>query len=426
MRTPKAFLGFASFIYLTAVNEMPHGIMRMHRVYNGKLGMDELKVRRFFTQYLKKLKVTESLLLKQANIIKSKRKDDTLLSADQAVELFESDVNIDVKVRSSSKRMDFMANTNIGLARDCPVEEYDRWYDFVKETTRKFIRYIREPRRAVKHSVNGDFKLKSAIKDEKIFLLDEDRLEDIEYRLQEEELRMVETTTSRLFNTKEYTDQMEKADKVVRNGIAKRLTKLKIILSSAIALLAFMIGFVPLLIKNNDSSSAFSATLKIVGGAAGVMLLVSVIFMLVVRYLQVRRIKFFNATMNNIFDDIENGLAAFSRYLSHACNVMREFSVFKYLKSEGDPAYNILRKHIFDIRTKIDGVNGLFASMLEVDGLDDTMPYNYDFTKLQDYVYDIPYEELDNTIEFLAKDNFVSIPIDYVRDITLEREELYD
>ena len=43
-----------------------------------------------------------------------------------------------------------------------------------------------------------------------------------------------------------------------------------------------------------------------------------------------------------------------------------------------------------------------------------------------DYDYEIPFEEINNVIEFLVKDNFIEIPIDYVRDIAIEREELYD
>lgn len=425
-RTPRAFLSFASFIFLTATNEIPNGVMRRHRVYNGTIRIDEAKARKFFTQYLRKLEATKRMLSKLGKRLKTEDKDDETLSAEDAIKLFESDAKVEVQVRSNAQRKDFMGKTNIGLARDCPRDEYDSWYSFAKATTRKFIRYIREPRRAVKHAVSGDFRKLSTIEDERIFLLDEDRLEDIEFRLQEEELRMVETTTTRIFKTKEYTDKMDEADQAVRKGIAKRLTKLKIFLVTIIALLAFMSGFLPLIFKNRKTMEMIGASMKIVGIAAGVMLLVSIVFMLVMRYLQVRRIKHFNATMHDIFDDIENGLAAFSKYLSHACNVMRAFSIFNYLKSSEDSVSDIICKHLYDIQTKIDGISGLFVSILEIEGIGDTMPYNYDFTKLADYVYEIPYEEINNEIEFLQKDNFVSIPIDYVKEIILEREELYD
>ena len=53
-------------------------------------------------------------------------------------------------------------------------------------------------------------------------------------------------------------------------------------------------------------------------------------------------------------------------------------------------------------------------------------PYNYDFTVLKDYEYDIPYSEVRKDINFLQEGNKIVIPVDYVESVTLTREELYD
>jgi len=426
-RVPKDFLSFSSFIYMLAINNIPDGIMSPNRVYNGCININDQKARRFFTQYLRKLDATKRLLLRKIHhTLKGENPDRTELTPEEIIALFESDVHIPVEIRSSTGRNDFMASKEIGLSKDCPRDEYTHWYNFAVDVARKFVRYIREPRRAVKHAVKGDFRDRSVIEDERVLELNEDRLEDIEFRLQEEELKMVETTTTTLFKTTEYTKRIDHADQVVRKGIAKRMTKIRTIVTGSIAILAFLFGFIPLLIKNNSNTETFMAALKIFGISFGGMVLAGLVFLFVSRFLHIRRIKFFNATMNEIFDEIENGLAAFSRYLSHACNVMREFSIFNYIKNPRNQKINTLKKHLFDVQTKIDGVNGLFVSVMEIDGLDDTMPYNFDFTKPIDYIYKIPYDEVDSTVEFFVKNNYVTVPIDYVKSVTITREELYD
>jgi hypothetical protein len=54
------------------------------------------------------------------------------------------------------------------------------------------------------------------------------------------------------------------------------------------------------------------------------------------------------------------------------------------------------------------------------------LPYNYDFSKLDDYVYEVPYEVIDTSVRFITRDNVVSVPIDYIIAVDLTMEELYD
>ncbi|MBQ8894767.1 MAG: hypothetical protein IJ043_10230 [Clostridia bacterium] len=425
LRTPASYMSFMTFLFMMISHPVPDGALRAHRVYSGEAVLDHAKARRFFTKYLRKLEMTKKLL--QGHLRRrEKRMDIEEVSEEEAIKLFESDVRIPVTTRADQDRKDFMAAGDIGLAKDCPQDEYDYWYRQMAEITKKFIRYLREPRRALKHAVRYDFKDRSVIEDERILLLSEERLEDIDYHLQEEEQKMVETTTTRLFKTKEYTDRMEKADKKVRATIFRRMTRKKTLITALIALAAFFFGFIPLLVGNLQSVENFTASLSVTGIAIDSLALIGLIFLIVMRAKLKKLIRFFNATMLDIMDDIENGLKAFSRYLSHACNVMREFSIFNFLQRSYDSKANILKKHIHDIQGKIDGINGLYMALdpLEDDG--DVQPYNFDFSKAEDYIYEIPYEDLNSSVEFVFQGNEVSAPIDYVKRITIEREELYD
>ena len=425
-RIPFSFLEFSSLIFMLATNDTPYGTMREGRVYNGSVQIDRIKARRFFTHYFLKLNATKRLLTRKLEGLRSVTVTDAALSPEEAYELFESDANIPVKIRVNANRAEYTDDAKIGLSRDCPTDEYNHWYSFVTEATRKFVRYLREPRRAVKNSAKTEFRQQSVIEDDRIMLLDEDRLEDIRYRLQEEEFKMVKTSTNRLFKSKEYLNRIEDADKVVRNGIFKRMTRKRVLITSLSALAAFLFGFIPLIIRNNKDSKSFLTTLIITGASLGLMAVVGLVFLFVVRYKQKQRIKRFNNTVNDIFDEIENGLQAFSRYLSHACNVMRAFSIFNFVRKPREREQDIVKKHLCDVQLKIDGINGLFVSAAEADEKSDVLPYNYDFSQLKDYVYDVPYEAIDTFVRFISRDNLVSVPIDYIVAVDLTMEELYD
>ena len=89
----------------------------------------------------------------------------------------------------------------------------------------------------------------------------------------------------------------------------------------------------------------------------------------------------------------------------------------------------ILKNHKRIIESKICEANEFFAGYIDtavVDLKDDVQPYDFDFTVMHPYEYALPYSEVWRDIEFLQEGNIVAVPVDYVKAITLTREELYD
>ena len=424
-RTSKSHLGFASFAYMMAVNSLPDNSLAADRVYNGSIKINEPKARDFFTRYLRKLEATKKMLLKRAMQYTCVAPEDEL-PREEAMEVFEKDVTISVETRLTIQEEELLAKYKIGLSRDCPVDEETSWKPQMVEITKKFIRFLREPRRALKSAVKKDFKQKSVIEDERIFRLSEDSLEDIEFRVQEKEQQMVEIVTNRLFKTKEYTDRIDAADEAVREQIAKRMTVKKTLCIGVIALFGYLLGFIPLFVGNMNNAKKLTTTLIVTGISLGLLLLVGLIFLFVVRWRHKKHFAHFNREMQSIYKEILDGLQQFSLYLGKMCDAMRGISVFNYLKKPTDQTPLILRKHLYDVQLRIDGINGLFVSVMQADKKSDEIPYNYDFTKLCEYPYDVPYDEVESSVMFIAEDNFVSVPIDYVEQVTLRREELYD
>ena len=43
-----------------------------------------------------------------------------------------------------------------------------------------------------------------------------------------------------------------------------------------------------------------------------------------------------------------------------------------------------------------------------------------------EYQFDMPYSDVEKSIVFIQEGNEVTVPIDYLKSVTVEREELYD
>lgn len=427
-KSTKDYLAYLSSILTFAKHELPDNIVRSERVYKGETKINDERIVHFYTKYLSKLDKTRRVLLtSMKKRLGDYEKQD--VSMEEAIETFEAEVTVPVVIQKEFNRNELMAKyKGIGLAKDCPGDEYHYWYNQVRDIMKKFIRFLREPRRALKKSVKTDFRLKNAIVSERAINLNEFQVEDIQYKLIEEEQKMIETTTVALFKTKEYTDKLEKADKEVRRGISQRMTRKKTVLVGVIAAVAYLFGFLPLIFSSVNDAKSLTFSAIVTGIAIALFLVAGFVFILVMRKRLVNLFKHFNYVMSGILSEIDNGLNSFSRYLSHACNVMREFSILNWLNKKEDVKLNIIKKHINDIEAKIKETEEMFAGdySYRLGRYADEEPYAYDFTVACDYAYDIPYEESDITMEFISKDNYVVSPLVYIDSITVTREELYD
>ena len=95
-----------------------------------------------------------------------------------------------------------------------------------------------------------------------------------------------------------------------------------------------------------------------------------------------------------------------------------------------DMKMRILEKHSLDITRTRKELYEVFGPYLTMDTPVDHGQkelYQYDFSRPTDYQYPMPYtENMRKQIEFMQPGNYVSVPVDYVRRITVRREELYD
>ena len=414
------------FLLVLAGNPIPHGTVAPKRVYRVNLEFDSGSIGSSCTEYLNKLRATTARIKEISDELRFEETQS--LDNEQARQLFESNVTVPVAIRKDLKKKDLFCNSKgLGLATDCPDDELGKWSSQYQSISKLFVRYLREPRRSVKTSVQEKFHKMNTVDDERALLLNEFQKEDIAFRLVEEEQNMVETQTSQIFNTAEFNRRMEEADKSLRRNIAQRMTRAKTLAVGGVALLAYLIGFLPLLFSNLNDTPSFLWSLLLVGIVLALFAGVGIVALMVYRRRLRNRFKHFNYVMSGITGEIDESLGSFSKYLSHACNVMREFSVLNYTESAVGRKQRILKKHELDVAEKTREACNIFATYLEPGhGSSDVEPYDYDFTLMRNYSYEMEHPTVQQSIEFMQPGYTVQVPVDYIKSVSLTREELYD
>ena len=288
-------------------------------------------------------------------------------------------------------------------------------------------KYLKEPRRAVKAAVNSDFRLNNFVEDDRALRMTANQAEDIVDRLNAEEQYMVESSATQLFNNVKFKKEIDKANEDVHVSISQRMSKKKTLLIGCIVLVAYLIGFLPLVFRNLSTEKAVLCALAVTCGAVLILAVFGIVTLVMMRKKHLKAYDAFNAKMSEICVEIEDGLRDFSTYLSHACNVMRASSVLQTRESQSSKEQKILTYHAVRVSEKTKDAYELFSKYIDCNSVtvSDVEPYLYDYTVMRDYNFDMPYKESKKKIAFGQEDNMVVIPVDYVSSVILVREELY-
>lgn len=414
------------FLLILAGYRLPGGVVASGKVYKAEFQFDSAAIENTCTEYISKLKATD-LLIKDH--MKGAQEDvSEALDKETFEELFESDVDITIDSSEYNRSNLFTKMRDVGLASDCPKNEEKEWKEEYREITKRFAKYMKEPRRAVKAAVNNEFKPNSHIDDDRALRMTGNQSEDIADRLNLEEQLMVESTTNRLFNNAKYKEEIDKADEEVRASISQRMSKRKTLIVSSIALAAYLVGYLPLVFRNTDTEKSLICALLVTLAAFAVLAFAGVITLVIMRKKHLRTYDRFNSKMSGICSEIEDGLRDYSAYLGHACNVMRASSIMQIKESSASKEQRVLKYHELRVEEKTRSAYELFSKYIDCDSIDlqDVEPYLYNFSIMKEYDFDMPYKESNREIVYAQEGNMVTIPVDYVDSVIITREELYE
>ena len=426
-------LDYIRFLYslmVLAGNETPLAALSPNRVYVLHCQNDESALRELLGRFEGKLLCTEAKL--KAEISKLENAVKPRLSDQDAQQIFCANMNIPVS-DTSTFNIDplYISPEGLGLAVDCPEDEGKRWETGYQTSRKTLQRYLKTPLRALRKTTSELHRVKKADLDE-AGRLNEFQLEDVETFTAEEELKMVATKTMDLQNVQQHTKAADAQDKAVRSVIERRMPKKWTIILGLLALVCYVIGFVPMFFWNLEAENGtlLSLAFFLAGGVAMAATAFITLFFLR-RPLRVAYGEY-NHTMKGVVDAVEGSLGDYSRYLTHACNMMRGHSVLNFCRETEDPdnaKIRVLKKHAMDVCRVHMELKEIFSPFLPANAeeVDAENAYHYDFFRPVDYEYPIPFmDEQKKTIDFLQPGNLVEVPVDFIKYLSIRREELYD
>lgn len=432
---PKKHQGYAfdyiRFLYallLLANHEVPKSSLRPQRVYELDCENDEGALRKLLARYEGKLVATDEHIAHKLHELENKPK--IRLTDREAETIFCARVTVPVTVVQEFDETElYVSPENLGLSTDCPESELGVWESGYQNSQRALHRYLKQPRRALKRAV-GDLQNMNKLESDRIEALNSFQVEDIQEHIHMEEMNLVNTTTTDLTDVEGYKKKMEKASQEVLKKIDTRMTRKTTLILGFGILGLYLVGFLPLIFTNLLDVGSLLFSLVMMGAATVLMAAVGIVCLVFLRSALRKKFSDFNGVMGDLVKDITGGTGKHSKYLSHMCNIMRGYSVLNRFEAYESPVsvqMSVLQKHRMDILRCREELHEVFGQYLVGDAAASEEAFLYDFTRPVDFSYPLPYsEDQSAVIEFMQPGNQVTVPVSFVRRITLRMEELYD
>ena len=428
IRISKNNLPFCTLINILATNEYPNDAIKPYKVYKVDIKLKEdvllQKCDDFVSDLLAAKASIESLEKQEMN------KKATHLNRKDFETLFERDETIVCEIdKEYGDDGLYCEHDRIGLSQDCPESEEEYWDGQSDSIHKEFIKYMRQPQRAVKTKVKDNFHIKKDYYDERIADLTEYQCEDVEYKLISVEEQLSEIDPQDILDIDDYSKRIDEADDKIRARIDQRMNKKPTIIFSLILIILFTIGACAYPLNAYIDGEDIWSYLSLALAAIIIFTVVLFVTLLVFKYLLVRLFKKFNKTISGIISDIFDSLVLASHYLSENASIMRLNGIINYFGKKSTNLLFILNKHKKDLDEVLSETYSEYDHYLspldKIKVKDDKNPFGYDYTKKIKYHYDMKMIMGTSTISYLQEDNLVEIPSEFVDEVTLQMEEMY-
>lgn len=419
---------FLYALLLLACNETPSDVLQPERVYVLDCENDTGRLSEILQRYDDRLLATQKML--EGEIDSLKRADPEKLTDKEMHTVFCSPVSIPMRLEKSFDESQlYVKPRRFGLFADRPEDERILWHQEYSQSKTSLNAYLKQPKKSIRMAVaDVHLQSKNCAAAEKAHLLNEQQVCDFREYLAEQETAAVESRPDNLTDPARYVSQAEEAAGKVEKHLETRMTRKTALIAGGVSVLAFLIGLAPAVFSGKPTTAMSIA----MGVSVLLLVLVAVICLFVQRGTLRRHLRRYNDALHSISAAVRVNLGRYSAYLGRVCSLIRGNSVDNTLKESCDETQmlcKIYRKHIADI-SQLRAQWGLtFSQFLQAGQERDVnaQPFGFDFKRTVTYCYPITGNQIYSTrVEFLQKDNYIELPVDYIRRVTLRREELYD
>lgn len=350
----------------------------------------------------------------------------------EAERSFCANVTVPVTPRGDFDKSDlYVSGRELGLSTDCPTDEATFWDSARSASDKAIHRLIKQPARALGKALES-FRGMNRISDRQAACLDGYQVEDVREHIHTEEQAMLDTGITMAEDLDACRVRIDKADHQVRRKIDARMTRKCTIAMGLVLLGVFLVGCLPMLVKNLGAVAARGTALGLTAMGLAALALTAVVCLFFLRRALRRKVYTYNDEVAELDRTVTGMMNDYSRCLSHACNVMRGCSVVAYHTAHANPEdarIMVYRKHQSDIRQRREQLRTVFALFFPREQQpcqQEPEAYPYEFDRPVDYEYPVPYAQRQRAIDFLQPDNRVVLPVAHIKGVTVRTEELYD
>ena len=424
------YIRFLAAVMLVAGQETPPGTMRPNRLYCLACENDSEALTELLQRYDQKLYATDLLLEQKAKTV-CQEVCPTVSSREVRGNLC-ANVTIPVTLREDFDLSDvYVTGVHLGLSADCPVDEELLWDENQSRSGKALHRLFKQPARSLGGALDH-FRGLNRVQNCKFGKLDSAQMEDVREHIRDEELAMLKTAVDASFDQEAFNGRIKASDENVRKKIDTRMTRARTVGTGVILLALFVISCAPMLFANFGNIQARGLSFGMVGIGLALLAATALVCLFFLRGTLKEKIDAYNETAGGAVNAVMGQMSDYSRYLSHACNVMRGYSVvetYEVIGTATDPRILIYRKHQADVRQQREQLRTTFLNFFpkEYEAKPDVEEaYAYEFDRAEDYGYPMPCGTRQRVVDFLRKDNHVTLPVDFIESITLRTEELYE
>jgi hypothetical protein len=416
-----------TLVLLLAQNRIAPSALQAYRLYHANITLNEENLTALFDKYLNRLAaMTVQLDEEEAN------KESLRTAAAKAAPNIDQSVEVTFAMKEQGSL--YIGTKEIGYTKDRPRDEKKFWHEAYLRATAALRDVCRSPRRVLDVAAD-DCRTRSIYPAERVELLNDFQRTDLEENMEQLYMDALEARSHLGMDVKKRERERRIINRQVEKRIDQRVTHRGVSAGLAIGAAVCLACMVPCLVyaAMNFGVSTFLWTLLIAAAAAFVPVVFGLAEVWIQRKETMDAMEDYNRSTTRTMMEIERSAQHYSTYLTALCSYLRGKSYLdteRYLRSGKANVSNIRRMHRAMIE-KCSAVirawgSALGLSLEPVPQAERAYSFEAEIAPGENPAYHMEPKGVYNTVRMKGMGAKLEFPFDFLDEMSLEREELYD
>lgn len=412
-------------VLLLALNQVEASTLQAYRLYRISVELDREKLSEAFSNYYTRMEA----MLSQLEAAEANRESVESQTLRQAPGV-EGEVSVTFRTGRSN---DLLIDTrHLGLTRDAPREERERWSEGYRRATAALTELLRSPLRALDVAAD-DTRRRGVYPPDQVELLNRYQRADLEEEMEQTYFEALEQRAKLGFQPRRCQEERAVVDQQVRRRIAQRLTRKRALTGGLVCLGAVALGSLPYLIgAGRRGAFPLLWALLAVLACLGVCGLFGLAELIIQRREMADAMQDHNRCMREILHQVQASAQHYSGYLTALCTYLRGRS---YLDREAElrrgraTEAQLSRGHRRAIQkccALVRNWAGALGATVETGSWEKAAAFDAGVAPEENLAYRFSTRNQGRRIPLNRTGEELFSPYDFIGSVTMEREELYD